>query len=262
MVVSLALAVCMAKPIDTVQMAFVARFYTPVGSKTKSGMEVYVCSLDGKHLKRLTTNANALEVRWIGHNRLAYQTPDERGYWTIGADGSDRKRVRGDLPAFDYDGDGAFRLSDAEKEKWFTPYWGSGVRGGYGEWAAKIAHMPNAKIPAKHCGVSITDAYFDRVHRRVWLVYQSADSTCGGHDFLATFTASQPKPRFINPDAREIDLIPDRKVFACVSPREPSPYGKISVWESKLYVGDWTTGRCKELKLAEHAWYFSVAIRP
>lgn len=225
-------------------------------------MEVYVCGLDGKHLKRLTNNANALEVRWVWRNRLAYRTPEERGYWTIDADGSNPKRIRGDLPAFNYGADGSFRLSDAEKEKRFTPYWGSGVCDGYQVWAKKIAHVPNAKIPAKHCGVSITDAYFDRVQKRVWLVYQVSDSTCGGHDYLATFTASQPMARFINLDAREIDLVPDRRVFACVSPREPSPYGKISVWESKLYVGDWTTGRCKELKLEEHAWYFSVALRP
>lgn len=117
-------------------------------------------------------------------------------------------------------------------------------------------------MPNDHNGTGFNGLYYDSRKSRFWATYWTHNSTTGASNYFATFTANSQKLVFVNPDAAEIDLTPERPVFAMVTPRDLAPYGKKHVWFSRLYVGDWTKPYWREVKFGQTVDFKSVAIRP
>jgi hypothetical protein len=265
-----------APPKDPLQMAFVARFYTPVGSKKISHSEVYVCDLNGGHLRQLTHGANAVMVRWIGRNRLVYQKYDEslteqpEELWQIDIGGtpakklSKQKSAKIQEAAVDYPRVPDF-LSRHRKEVVVFPNDQSenDSPSEIAKWLATKTNLPNAVVPQEYSRGSFLYLAFDKTRKELWSEYWTTNSTTHAEYWIGKYSQLNDRFSFVVSAGQSIDFDIRRNQYAYTTARDLAPYDKKrQVWVSKLFVGDQKTGKIRQIDFKKVVQFFSVSLRP
>jgi hypothetical protein len=273
------------------RVAYTARYYYPAGDPRKSVSQVYLCDLEGKNRRAITTSAtDCTAVRWTGPNSLAWVV--ERGekseLWatTLGGKASRLRSgsviyalvpAAGESPGAAYNIDGkAFGISGS-KLKALPPakpqpkkmeYAGPGgaklvidcTKAVY-DWSLTLTRSDGTQVVEKHEDDNYTfqRAYPQQADGSVWIVAFVGNSTTGGSFIVNRFDWTSGKLDRVA-SGTDLDFRLGRDLWASVSTRDLAPLGKGEVWTSQATIGSQKTG--KQTALGSGMVYFtSISLR-
>jgi hypothetical protein len=250
------------------QVAFAARFYFPPGDRRISRSQVYVCKLDGKRRRQITSgNTDIYAVKWVGKDHLVWMEGDKFVFYSLSTskvtkrlsttksadlwESSERGMPR------PWSDDRVLQPSGAvakSPEKLTKSLWDPGelkldsgqivswpgVSNGFDKWKYRF-EGENRTVTVE----GMAHRIFKGRGQYAFLETFEGGASAGSEQRIYSFDPSNAKGRVIIDEIDSLDFDPDSRYWSGIEPWRPLvAYGKDKkVWASSIYVGDTKTGK-------------------
>lgn len=259
--------------VQTIGLAYIARYYYPPSSRKASYFCVYIAGLHGEGRRRITpANQDAYDIAWQDRNHLIVSfergSKIEERMWdlrtgkstVLRAEPSETRRGR------------AHSISSIATRSLYT----GGItisRNHPGQRSFHaIGHKVDIEVDPKQIRLTPTGNYdsegdiqrcaYDPSSDTLWLFSWSAVSTYGEYGTAYQLDWKSGRIAEIVKDVVDLDSDPSRRLFSAVRHRDLVRYdSKRRVWAAKSWVGNWKTGQRWTLTDGI-VWTTHVALRP
>ena len=272
------------------QIAYSARFYKTSGPKTY--VQVYVTDLTGKQRKAITNvKADCGAVRWTGGSTLAWvqEKGEQSELWVTTLGGKVKKlKTAGSIYAIqsvdrDQAGGAVYSIDNqnytlvgsslkvlpamGKPDQAVLSFTGpDGAKAtidrskGNFDWTLTVVRDGKSTVETHHeDNVNFVRAYPQQPDGSVYLVTFSGNSTTGGAWMVDKINWATGKPQQVA-SGTDLDFRLSRDLWASVTPRDLSPFGKGEVWSSQAYVGSRKT-RAKAALGSGLVYFTSISLR-
>ena len=272
------------------RIAYSARFYKSSGPKTY--VQVYVTDLPGKQRKAITSvKTDCGAVRWTGDSTLAWvqEKGEQSELWVTTLGGKPKKlKTAGSIYAVqsvdrDQAGGAVYSIDNqnytlvgsslkvlpamGKPDQAVLSFTGPGgakvtidrSKGNY-DWSLTFTHDGKTQVTThSEDNVNFVRAYPQQPDGSLYIVTFSGNSTTGGAWMVDKVNWTTGKLQQVA-SGTDLDFRLSRDLWACVTPRDLSPFGKGEVWSSQAYVGSRKTGA--KASLGSGLVYFtSISLR-